>query len=69
MIITIINNNHLIHLGPQHLFLVVALRHQDLQDVEQTPEGLLLVKEKEGNGSDPVESLAVLQLRVVETVG
>ena len=59
----------LVHLGPHHLLLVVCLRQQHLQDVEQAPEGLLLVQEEQRDGGDPVEALAVLDIRVVERVG
>ena len=61
--------SHLIHLGTNHLFPVVVLREEDLQDVQQTPECLLLVEEEKCNGGDSVEALAVLDVRVVEAVG
>ena len=59
----------LVHLGPDHLLLVVGLRQQHLQDVKQAPEGLLLIQEEQRDGGDPVEALAVLDVWVVKTVG
>ena len=58
----------LINLGAEHLLPVVIIREEELQDVEQTPEGLLLVKEEKGDGGEPVEALAVLDIGVVQTV-
>ena len=59
----------LINLGAQHLLPVVIIREEELQDVEQAPEGLLLVEEEQGDGGDPVEALTVLDIGVVQTVG
>ena len=59
----------LINLGTEHLLPVVIIREEELQDVEQTPEGLLLVQKEKGDGGDPIEALAVLDIRVVERVG
>ena len=62
------SQSDLIHLSAQHLFPVVIIRQEELQDVEQAPEGLLLVQEEEGDGGDPVESLTILDIWVVEAV-
>ena len=56
-------------MGSQHLFPVVIVGEEELQDVEQAPEGFLLVQEEEGDGGDPVESLTILDIWVVEAVG
>ena len=58
----------LVHLGPDELLAVVVLGHHHLHDVDQTPEGVLLVQEEKGNGGESVEALAVLNLGVVKTV-
>ena len=59
---------YLIHLGPDELLAVVVWRHELVHDVDEAPEGVLLVHEEQGNGRDPVEALAVLDLGVVQAV-
>ena len=60
---------YLINLGPCHLLGIVGCWHEDLHDVDQAPEGVLLVQEEQGYGGDPVEPLAVLNSGVVQTIG
>ena len=51
------NQIYLINLGPNQLLAVIFWRHQLFHNVDQTPEGVLLVHEKQSNGGDTVESL------------
>ena len=60
---------YLIDLSPDQLLAVEVVWHDDLDDVDQCPEGVFLVHEEQGDGGDPVESLAILGLWVVEAVG
>ena len=63
------DSSYLINLCPQHLLPVIIIRQEELQDVEQAPEGFLLVQEEKGDGGDPIKALAVLDIWVVERVG
>ena len=60
---------YLINLSAQHLFPVVIIREKELQDIQQAPEGFLLVQEEKGDSGDPVEALTVLDVWVVKAVG
>lgn len=49
--------SHLVHLRAQQVFVVVVRWHQVLNNIDEAPEGILLIEKKQGNGSQAIESL------------